>query len=98
MVRSIREGRTPEDREETQLMIFKIRSDIRGGHVKAQVYVGPDEDHLALSGRLILRLQEYQIFLAVMKFGTVESGDTFINDFTNSPTIGDVMRELPNDS
>lgn len=64
-------------------MIFKLRCARVGGHVDTRLFVGPDEDHLALSGRLSLRFDEYQLFLAVMELGTVESHNQFIHVFDN---------------
>ena len=79
-------------------MVFKLRSTITGGHVDVQLFVGSDEDHLALSGTLKLRLTEYQLFIAMMELGAVESKDEFVHSFTNTgPTMGEVGG-LNNDS
>ena len=73
-------------------MTFKLKSTIQGGHVSVQLFVGPDEDHLALSGTLNFRLGEYQLFIAMMELGAVESKDKFVHSFTNTgPTVGEVM-------
>jgi len=39
-------------------MPIKTRKQTQGGHEHLDVFVGPDKDHLALSGRLVLRPSE----------------------------------------
>jgi len=39
-------------------MAIKVRKEILGSHVHLAVFVGPDEDHLALAGRLVMRIEE----------------------------------------
>jgi hypothetical protein len=45
-------------------MKFKLRNEKRGGHVHIDVFVGPDEDHLALAGTLVMRAGEAAAFEA----------------------------------
>lgn len=42
---------------------FKFRVKRGGAHIELLVYVGPDLDHLALSGRLMFSPEEYQAFV-----------------------------------
>jgi hypothetical protein len=39
-------------------MTIKTKKEIRGAHEHLDVFVGPDKDHLALSGHLVLREKE----------------------------------------
>jgi len=39
-------------------MTIKIKKEVRGAHEHLDVFVGPDKDHLALSGHLVLRHNE----------------------------------------
>jgi hypothetical protein len=39
-------------------MTIKTRKQTQGGHEHLDVFVGPDKDHLALSGHLVLRPRE----------------------------------------
>ncbi len=50
-------------------MIIKMRSMRLGEHVHEQVFVGPDEEHLALAGTLILRMGEWQSLGAALLLG-----------------------------
>ena len=62
-------------------MVFKVRSDQRGSHVTVTFFVGEDEDHLAHAGRVILKLTEFQEFLAIMKEGTGACNHTLVHDY-----------------
>mgnify|MGYP001578872877 CR=1 FL=1 len=50
-------------------MIIKLRSERRGHHVHERVFVGPDVDHLALAGVLILDVGQWQEFGAALGLG-----------------------------
>lgn len=50
-------------------MIIKLRSELRGNHVHERVFVGPDADHLALAGKLVFHVGEWQSFGAVLLLG-----------------------------
>lgn len=52
-------------------MIFKLRSALLGGHVHIDVFVGPDADHLAKTGTLVMRPDEAKSFES--KFAWVTS-------------------------
>lgn len=41
-------------------MMMKLKDTLRGGHVHVDVFVGPDADHLAHTGTLVLRLGEWR--------------------------------------
>ena len=43
-------------------MQFKLRNEKLGGHVHIDVFVGSDEDHLALAGTLVMRPGEAAAF------------------------------------
>lgn len=51
-------------------MIIKFRDERRGEHVHSRVFMGPDEDHLALTGTLIMRIGEWQTLGAALLIGT----------------------------
>lgn len=43
-------------------MLFRIRHKTLGGHVHMRVFVGPGSLSLALSGELVMRLDEFAAF------------------------------------
>ncbi len=45
-------------------MHLKLRAVLNGEHVHVRVYVGPDADHLAQAGNLIMHIGEWQTFAA----------------------------------
>lgn len=50
-------------------MVIKLRSERRGSHIHETVFVGPDEDHLANSGTLVLEMGEWQDFGVALSLG-----------------------------
>jgi hypothetical protein len=44
------------------MTVFKLKYRKQGIHVRARLFVGPDEDHLALSGELCFREEEWKEF------------------------------------
>ena len=54
-------------------MHIRIRSKAIGKHVVARVFCGEDEDHLALAGRLCLRVGEWQLFGAALLLGAART-------------------------
>lgn len=60
-------------------MIFKFQTRLAGEHVHARLYIGPDEEHLAHSGVLIMRKDEWLSFLALARQDSL-SDDILIED------------------
>lgn len=56
----------PDGRRPTAI---KLRCEARGAHVHVDLFIGPDADHLALSGRLVFRVGEWQLFGAALLLG-----------------------------
>lgn len=52
-------------------MVFKLRTELLGAHVHIDVFVGPDADHLAKTGTLVMRPDEAKSFES--KFAWVTS-------------------------
>ena len=50
-------------------MIIKLRDERRGEHIHTRVFIGEDKDHLALSGTLVFRVGEWQLFGAALLLG-----------------------------
>jgi hypothetical protein len=50
-------------------MIVKLKSERRGIHVHECVFVGPDEEHLALAGVLVFDIGQWQEFGAALLLG-----------------------------
>jgi hypothetical protein len=48
------------------MVLFKLKYQEQGTHVRAKLFVGPDEDHMALSGELCFRKEEWSEFLKGM--------------------------------
>lgn len=51
-----------------------------GDHVHVKVFVGEDDGHLALSGKLCFRKNEWNIFSLVLSFGAGAFGELFMNE------------------
>jgi hypothetical protein len=43
-------------------MTIKIRKEVLGGHTHLDVFMGPDKDHVAKAGSLVLRNEEVKEF------------------------------------
>ena len=50
-------------------MIAKLRGERKGEHIHARLFMGPDRDHLAKNGDLVLTVEEWQIFVAALLLG-----------------------------
>jgi hypothetical protein len=44
------------------MTVFKLKYREQGVHVRVRLFVGPDKDHLALSGELCFRKEEWKEF------------------------------------
>lgn len=55
-------------------MFLKLASDKAGEHVHVTVFMGPDADHLANCGKVILRIGEWQLFGACVLLGADHMG------------------------
>jgi hypothetical protein len=44
-------------------MVIKLRERLAGGHVHGDVFMGPDAEHLANCGRLVMRVDEWALFV-----------------------------------
>lgn len=51
------------------MMVIKLRSEKKGEHVYESVFIGPDEDYLALAGTLTMRVEEWWRFGRVLGAG-----------------------------
>ena len=58
-------------------MICKLKSASRGHHIEVRVFMGPDKDHLALAGVLMMRVGEYQLFAASLLMGSRQTHGQF---------------------
>lgn len=56
-------------------MILKLRVAVRGRHVHADVFTGPDADHLASNGTLVMLAGEWQLFGAMALLGADKMPD-----------------------
>jgi hypothetical protein len=61
-------------------MRFLLIRESRGIHVRARVFAGPDEEHFAYIGELVMRLGEWAAFIAILDAGR-QSLDDVIMDF-----------------
>lgn len=50
-------------------MHLKLKAELLGEHVHEHVFVGPDRDHLALAGTLVMDIGQYQLFGAALLMG-----------------------------
>ena len=51
------------------MTVIKLKSERKGVHVHEYVFIGPDEDHLALAGRLVFDIGQWQEFGAALLLG-----------------------------
>ena len=51
-------------------MILKTKAVKGGGYVHVRFYSGPDEDHLALNGKLAFTLEEWLMFRETILMGS----------------------------
>lgn len=56
-------------------MAIKLKSKLIGSHVHDYIYMGHDEGHLALNGRLIFTIEEWQTFGAALGLGAKQMRD-----------------------
>lgn len=49
--------------------MVKLRSRLRGAHRHVSVFMGPDADHLALTGELVMGPADWMIFAAGFAMG-----------------------------
>ena len=53
-------------------MTFKTKAEKKGGHVHVRFYSGPDEEHLALNGKLVFTVEEWSLFRITLLMGAGE--------------------------
>lgn len=66
-------------------MNVKLHAETRGGHTHVDVFVGPDSDHLALSGRMVFTRDEWS---ALQHFAAQVAG---LIDVFEPPSSGDLV-------
>jgi len=50
-------------------MHIQLRDELRGGHIRTQVFIGADKDHLKLSGELIFRgVGDWNLFCSILHY------------------------------
>jgi hypothetical protein len=54
-------------------MIILLRSELRGAHVHADIFVGPRLGELALAGKVVMRPEEYALYECALMRGTIET-------------------------
>lgn len=52
-------------------MTFKLKHELRGGHVHIAVFSGPDRDHLGKCGDLVMRAEEWPEFRDILARGVL---------------------------
>ena len=50
-------------------MVIKLRAKRYGKRIEERIFMGSDENHLALTGTLMLRVGEWQVFGAALLLG-----------------------------
>ena len=59
----------PDPLAREELAVMKLRHELRGHHVHADLFVGPRAEELALSGRLVMTAPEWQTFESALTLG-----------------------------
>lgn len=54
-------------------MIIRLRDVRKGDHIHTRVFIGEDVDHLALAGRLVFKVGEWQMFGAALLLGAQQT-------------------------
>jgi hypothetical protein len=58
-------------------MTIKLRSRLLGAHVHATVFIGPDADHLASNGELVMDPRQWAGFNVLLGLGAKHSAGLF---------------------
>lgn len=56
--------------KEIYMVYLKLKSERLGDYVHEQIFIGPDKDHLALAGKLVLQVGEWQDFGCCLLLGS----------------------------
>ena len=67
-------------------MLIKLTSVRQGPHLRAKVWVGPDPDHFALAGALVMQLEEWEVFEAAVRLGAAQDPSAELLVLTEQPT------------
>ena len=76
-------------------MYLVLKSDRRGDHIHERVFMGPDAEHLALTGTLIMDVGQWQEFGAALLLGATQMhGNLTVRSEppTDSPPVTDIPR------
>ena len=65
-------------------MIIRLRDERKGPYIHSRVFMGEDEDHLKLTGKLVMDIGEWQLFGAALLMGAQQ-------------TKGHLIVQLPDD-
>lgn len=66
-----------------------VRDELRGTHVHSRVFMGSDQEHLALTGTLIMRREEWYSFWAILNAGVAHLG--YNRDSVRFPSAGPIL-------
>jgi hypothetical protein len=72
-------------------MIIKLRDERRGPHIHTRVFIGEDEDHLKLTGTLIMDVGEWQLFGAALLMGAQQTKGNLIVQHPDDQKIVEVQ-------
>jgi len=50
-------------------MVIRLRDELLGRHTHTRVFIGKDEEHLQLTGTLVMDIPEWQLFGATLLLG-----------------------------
>lgn len=56
-------------------MHIKLRDELCGEYIHTRVFMGPDKDRLSLTGTLVMRIGEWQLFGAALLRGAKQTQD-----------------------
>lgn len=75
-------------------MVIRLRDELQGRHCHTRVFVGKDEDHLALSGRLCMEIDEWALFGAMLLCGVRQTNGRVIVQLPDSEAMGVAIGEF----
>ncbi len=68
-------------------MIIRMRDERRGDHIHTRVFMGKDEDHLKLTGTLVMDVGEWQLFGAALLIGADQTKGHLVIHYPDNKKI-----------
>ena len=74
-------------------MIIRLRDKLLGRHCHTRVFIGVDQDHLQLSGNLVMEIGEWQLFGAALLMGAAKSNGRLTVELPDSDAMSKSIQD-----